>query len=277
MDPLGGQAVIEGIMMRNKRKITVAVRKEDKIVYRDDETFNLPKFFRLPFIRGGISLIDMLYVGTKALIWSANQTTEEQEKLTPLHITLTLMTSFGLAIVLFVGIPFFMTSFFQLGTGWFELVEGLLRMAIFFGYVGAISFMDDVKRLFAYHGAEHKAIHCYEAKKELTVENARNCSRLHPRCGTSFLIIVLVVSIVFFSLVSFEVWYLKLAARIFLLPVIGGVSYEILRLGWKFPRSFVLRLFVYPGLLTQKITTREPDDAQLEVGLAALKRALEKG
>ena len=271
---VGGQAVIEGVMMRNKEKFAVAVRtKEGKIKVKKEKSTNFPKFFNVVFIRGVVGLGYTLYDGIKALIWSSNQQLEVEEKLTKKEVVGTIFFSMLFAVLVFVVLPFFTASWIH-SEGWlFDVLDGAIRVGLFIGYLIAISFMKDVKTLFAYHGAEHKSIACYEAKKPLTVENAREYSRFHPRCGTSFLFVVLLLSIVMFSLINGALW-VKFLGRILLLPVIAGVGYELIKLSGKFHKNPLVKIIIKPGLWLQKITTREPSDKQLEVGLKSLEAVL---
>ncbi len=268
---VGGQAVIEGVMMRNKKKFAVAVRLPNgKIKIKKDQSTKFPKFFDFPFVRGVVGLAYTLYDGVRALTWSSNQQLGEEEKLSKKEIVLTIGGSFLFAILLFVIIPFFSARAIHSEGFWFDALDGVFRVILFLGYLFAISFMQDVKTLFAYHGAEHKTIYCYEAKQKLTVKNVRKFSRFHPRCGTSFLFLVLLLSIFIFSLIPGGLWA-KLIGRLLLLPVIAGIGYELIKLSGKFQNNTVVKALIAPGLWLQKITTKEPTDKQLEVGIASLK------
>jgi uncharacterized protein YqhQ len=272
---LGGQAVIEGVMMRSGDKIAIAVRKPNgEITIKAEKIFPLTKKFpvlKLPLLRGIVALYDSLVIGTKGLIFSTEQSTDGEEKITSKELFIT----FGLAIVFAIGIfvmlPLFLASLTRQGGVVFNVIDGIFRLVLFIAYLFLISIFKDVKRMFAYHGAEHMTVHCHEAKKELTVENVRTFSTAHARCGTSFLIIVMLISIAVFSIVNPENFFLKFFSRIVLIPLIAGISYEILKFSAKFSNSLFGKALAYPGLLLQGITTKKPDDGQIKVAIAALK------
>jgi uncharacterized protein YqhQ len=267
---VGGQAVIEGVMMRNKSKFAVAVRtKEGNIKIKKEESSKFPKFFQKPFIRGIVGLGYTLYDGIKALIWSSNQQLEVEEKLTKKEIIGTITVSLLFAILVFVALPFFAANWIHSEGVWFDILDGVIRIALFLGYLIVISMMKDVRTLFKYHGAEHKCIACYEAKEDLNVHNVKKYSRFHPRCGTSFLFVVLILSVVLFTLINGPLW-MKFVGRILLLPIIAGIGYEFIKLSGKYKNNFLIKLFIAPGLWLQRITTKEPSDKQLEVGIKAL-------
>jgi uncharacterized protein YqhQ len=272
---VGGQALIEGVMMASRKKIALAVRKENgKIKTKIEKRGKISeKFKNIIFLRGLISLFEMLIIGTKALTWSSNESLEEDEEIGGWGIFFMLLFSFGLAIGLFIVLPLWLSKFASEDRIIFNVVDGLWRVGIFIGYLWFISRFEDVKRVFQYHGAEHKAVSCYESGKALNVKNAKKFSTIHPRCGTSFIFIVLVISIIMFSLVWSESWWIKLIHRLVLIPVIAMIGYEILRFNARKP-SKVLGFLVTPGLWLQKITTQEPDDKQLEVAIKALKSAI---
>ena len=276
MQTIGGQAVIEGVLMLSKKKIAVSVRKEDgHIETKVEERHPLAtKFKDIIFFRGIISLIEMLYIGTKALMWSTDQSLDEEEKLTTWQMTLTLLISFGIGIALFIILPLYLAKLVSDQHVIFNLVDGVLRVIIFIGYLLLISMMKDIQRVFQYHGAEHMAVHCYEAKKPLTTKNVRSFTTLHPRCGTAFLIIVLILSIILFSFIWSDNWFLKFAFRILLIPLIASVSYEILKFSAKHQHTILFKLLITPGLWFQKITTKKPDDKQIEVAIVSLKAVL---
>ncbi len=268
---IGGQAVIEGVMMRNKERFAVAVRLPNgKIKVKRERSSTFPKFFDVVFIRGIVGLGYMLVDGIKALIWSSNQQLGKEEKMTTKELVLTIVFSFAAAILFFVVLPFFLARFIQPEGFWFNVLDGIFRAAIVIGYMVAISFMKDVRRLFQYHGAEHKTIYCYESGKELTVNNAKRFTRFHPRCGTSFLFLVLLLSIIIFSFIEGSLW-IKFLGRIALLPVIAGIGYEFIKLSNTYYQNAVVRAIIAPGLWLQRITTNEPNARQLEVAIAALK------
>lgn len=279
MQEVGGQAIIEGVMMKNGPSYAAAVRlPTGKIEIMKDSHKSLTtkhKLLNLPLARGAIYLIEMMVLGMKTLTWSANQQTGEDEDLTTKELIFTFTLAFGLTILFFVVAPFFLASYFDPSRGFiFNAWDGLFRLLFFVGYVSAISFMDDVKRLFQYHGAEHKVVNCYEKKLKLTVANVRKQSTLHPRCGTSFIILVIGISVVLFSFIVTQFWYYKLLARIILIPVIAGISFELLKFSAKFTGHPIIQMIIYPGLMMQKITTKEPDDEQIEVAIKAVKAVL---
>ena len=268
---VGGQAVVEGVMMRNKNRFAVAVRLPDgRIKIRKEKTSTFPKMFNVFFVRGVVGLGYTLVDGIKALIWSSNQQLEEEEKLTKKEMFFTIASSMLFAILLFVIFPFFGAHYFKSDGFWFNVLDGVFRVVIFIGYLLLISLMKDVKTLFQYHGAEHKSIYCYEEGKPLTVENVRKYTRFHPRCGTSFLFLVLILSIALFSFIEGSIW-VRLIGRIVLLPVIAGIGYELIKLSGKYYKNPLVKAVVAPGLWLQRITTREPTDRQLRVGIAALR------
>ncbi|HIH11528.1 TPA: DUF1385 domain-containing protein [Candidatus Woesearchaeota archaeon] len=273
---IGGQAVIEGVMMRNRKHFAVAVRlPSGKIRVKKENSRHFPAIFEWYFIRGVVGLGYALIDGLNALLWSSNQQLAKEEKISSSEISVTLLFSFVAAIVLFVIVPFFSARYLA-GDGFlFNALDGLFRFVIVIGYMVAISFMDDVKRLFQYHGAEHKAIYCYENKQMLTVNNVRQFSRFHPRCGTSFIFLVLIVSIILFSFIP-GVWWVKLVGRIAAMPLIAGIAYELIKLSSTFQSNILVKMLIQPGLWLQRITTKEPTDDQLEVGIAALKAVLPK-
>jgi len=283
---IGGQAVIEGVMMRAPRVMTVAVRRPSgEIVVKTDRLNLLSdriKFLKLPFFRGTVSLFGMLVLGIQALNYSAQQALEEDEgEIGPLAMAGTIAAAFGLAIFLFLLLPLWVTKILEGQYQWvegrwaFNLVDGVLRLVVFFLYLTAITMMKDVRRIFQYHGAEHKTIFAMEAGDELTVDNARKYSPLHPRCGTSFLLIVMVISIMVFAQIP-QIWpfWAKALSRVVLLPFIAGASYELMKLGDRYRDWKTFRVLLFPGLMLQRLTTREPTDDQIEVALAALKKAL---
>jgi uncharacterized protein YqhQ len=267
---VGGQAVIEGVMMRNKEKLAVAVRLPNgKIKIKSDKSTYFPKFFNVFFVRGVVGLGYTLYDGLKGLMWSSNQQLGKEEKLTKKEMFFSIAGSFLFAILIFVALPFFSAHYLSAGGGLFDVFDGLFRVGLFVGYLAIISRMKDVQKLFQYHGAEHKTIFCYEAGKKLTVDNVKKFTRFHPRCGTSFLFLVLLISIGLFSLINGSL-VIEFLGRILLLPVIGGISYELIKLSDKFRNNFIVKGVTAPGLWLQRLTTREPTDAQLEVGIKAL-------
>ncbi len=272
---IGGQAVIEGVMMRNRSRFAIAVRLPNgQIKIRKEKSTKFPKLFKVFFIRGIVGLAYTLYDGVRALVWSSSQNLGEDEELSKREIIGTIILSFLFSIIFFVGVPFFSAHWIQSEGIWFDVLDGIFRIVLFLGYLIAISFMKDVRTLFQYHGAEHKAIYCYEKKEELTVPNVKRCSRFHPRCGTTFLFIVVLLSIIVFSFLDGPLWF-KLLGRILLLPVIAGVGYEIIKMGGKYADNPIVATIIAPGLWLQRITTKEPTEKQLEVGIASLKAVID--
>jgi uncharacterized protein YqhQ len=294
---LGGQAVIEGVMMRSPNYYATSVRTEKgKLVTQLKKIKPLPKFLKLPFIRGITNLIEMLVIGIKTLAWSAEQFTEEQEeKLTNTQITITMILAFAIAIGLFVALPYFLSIITgvkeETSPIAFNLIDGIIKIILFLIYLYLISLMKDIKRLFEYHGAEHKAVYCYEDGKRLTLENVKKYSTKHPRCGTSFLFIVLLVSIFVFALIPSIVLLLfpkftllpliprkiiLFSLRILFIPVIAGISYELLKLSGKHSKNPIVKLISAPGIWLQYITTKEPDKKQIEVAITSLEILIKK-
>ena len=275
---VGGQAVIEGVMMRGKTHVAVAVRQPDGEISVDVRPVNSISdrypILKKPFLRGVVSLVESLVMGMKALAYSAQVSGDEDEKLDSKEMALTIAVSAGLAILLFIVIPTwsmrFLTGITQDHMA-LNLAEGVLRMAIFLAYIAAISSMNDIQRVFQYHGAEHKTIYTYEAGLPLKVENVRPFSTLHPRCGTNFLMIVMLISIFIFTFLGWPSLLERIASRIILMPVIAGVSYELIRYAGAHTDNPLVRIAITPGLLLQKLTTRQPDDSQIEVAIASLK------
>lgn len=290
---IGGQAVMEGIMMRNGSEYSVAVRKENGEIEVKKETYtgvgSKCKLFRLPFIRGIFSFVDSLVLGMKSLNYSASLFMEDGEPEEPgrfekwlqkkfgdkaekVIMDLTMVISIILAVGIFMVFPAWVSTLMKpiFGNGfWMALFEGILRIAIFIAYVGLISLMPDIKRTYMYHGAEHKCINCIEHGLPLTVENVMKSSKEHKRCGTSFLLIVMVISILFFLVIRPETLWLRLVSRILLIPVIAGVSFEFLRLAGNSDNPIV-NLLSRPGLMLQGLTTKEPDEKMAEVAICAV-------
>ena len=301
---IGGQAVMEGVMMKNQEKYAVAVRKPDQEIVVETSTYEglikNKKIRNMPILRGVFSFIESLVLGMKTLTFSASffeeeeeeksgsrkaekragakkpaPTEEEQKKKEKRQENVlmggTVAISIVLAVAIFMVLPYYISVFFQrfiTSQTLLALLEGVIRLTIFIGYVAAISLMPDIKRVYMYHGAEHKCINCIEQGMDLTVENVRKSSRLHKRCGTSFLLIVMLISIVFFLFIRVDNRILQLLLRLVLIPVIAGVSYEFIRLAGRSDHMLV-NLFSKPGLLLQRFTTREPVDSMIEVGIAS--------
>lgn len=278
----GGMAVIEGVMMRGSHDVAVAVRRPDGGIELEKEKIKplSPLLFWLkwPFIRGTYMLIDSMVLGVKMLNKSANMSMEEEEEeLTAREIFFTTFTAFVLAILLFIALPTGIVHFISpfLGGVWSQnIVEGVIRIIFFLLYVYFISRLEDIERVFMYHGAEHKSISALEAGEELTVENARKYSTLHPRCGTSFLLIVMVISILVFALLGDGDLFYRIWSRLAVLPVVAGLGYEFIKFSARYYEQKWAKVLIAPGLWLQKLTTREPDDAQLEVALTALKAVM---
>ena len=280
---IGGQAVMEGIMMKNEDVYAVAVRKQDQEIVVDvskcpgsDKNQSMKK---LPFLRGVFQFVESLTLGLRALSYSASFFEEEeaQGKSGDFSMGLTVAASIALAIAIFMALPYGLSLLFQkvIPAQWaVTLLEGLFRLLIFVGYVSAISLMPDIKRVYMYHGAEHKCINCIEHGMELNVENVRKSSRLHKRCGTSFLLFVMLISMVVFFFVRTDQLLLRLVTRILLVPFIAGISYEVIRWAGR-SESKLVQMVSYPGFCLQKLTTAEPDDSQIECAIAAMKGVLE--
>ena len=273
---VGGQAVIEGVMMRGPGYIATAVRDPSGEIVVKKETFaSISDRFPLlkkPLIRGVVSLMESLYYGMKALSFSAQAAGEEGDELSNKEIIMTMAFALVMAIVLFVIIPTYAAKFLHSVTDDTRLLntaEGILRLLIFLAYIAAISMMKDIRRVFEYHGAEHKTIHAYEAGLPLDVAHIRSFSTLHPRCGTNFMLIVMLVSIVVFAFLGWPDLWERILSRIILLPLIAGISYEIIRYAGRTKRQWVA-CAIAPGLWLQKMTTREPSDDQIEVAIRAL-------
>ena len=299
---IGGEALIEGVMMRGNNTIAVSVRKASGEIYTETKS-SVPvtkknKFLGLPFIRGGVSLIESMVVGVKALMESAElvDLIEEEEKETKFDkwvkkwlgdkyfnymIYFSVVVALAISIGLFMLLPNLIAGLFRFdkqtagGALLANLIEGLIRITLFISYVYLVSKNKEIKRVFQYHGAEHKTIYAYENEEELTLENVRKHTTLHPRCGTTFMFIVIIISIIVFSFAGWHNPLINILLRLALLPVIAGISYEAFKLSAR-SSSKIVRLISIPGLLLQKITTQEPDDSMLEVAIASLKAVLQE-
>ena len=298
---IGGQAIMEGVMMRGPYKTASAVRKPDGEIeckIEDNGVKTMSKFFKLPIIRGCVNFVDSLVIGMKSLMWSAEfidiEDGEESEskfdkwleeklgdKIKDVVITMSVIIAIIFSIGMFMILPWLVSLLVDAVTDSHLLItisEGVIRMGIFITYLLLVSRMKEIKRVFEYHGAEHKTIACYEAGEELTVENVKKYTRLHPRCGTSFLLFVMVISILVFFLIPqftfisniFLRKLLSIAVRLCLLPVVAGLSYEVIKLAGR-SKNKCVSFLTKPGLWLQKITTREPDESQIEVAIAAMK------
>lgn len=282
---IGGQAVIEGVMMKNKDHYAVAVRKPDGNIEVKKEEFkgisSKCKLFRVPFIRGIFSFIDSLTLGMSTLTYSASfyeeeedtkKTEQEKKKSDTVFNVITIMISVILAVGIFMVVPFYLSQLLEKVISSKTLIiflEGVIRLLIFIIYIVLISFMKDIKRVYMYHGAEHKCINCIEHGMPLTVDNVRISSKEHKRCGTSFMLLVMCISILILMLVRFDSRILRLVARIVLIPVIASISFELLRLAGTKENVFT-NIISKPGLLLQRLTTKEPDDSMIEVGIASV-------
>ena len=278
----GGQAVIEGVMMRGQRTLVTVVRRPDGSLAMDTHplsTLYTGRMRKTPFVRGVVVLIEALVLGIKALLYSANVSLEEEgEKVSGGVLWLTLIVALGFAVALFFVTPLFLTKL--LGTYVsspliFNLIEGCIRVIIFVAYLEVMRLLPDLKRVFSYHGAEHKAVNAYESGAPLEIEAAKQYSTAHVRCGTSFLFAVLIISIIVFSLVGLPSLWLMVLSRIVLIPVIAAIAYEFTYFGARHTGNGLVRAILTPGLWLQSLTTREPDDSQLEVAIVALKRVVE--
>jgi uncharacterized protein YqhQ len=299
---VGGQAVIEGVMMRSPKGYSVAVRRQDGTIrIMKDALLSLGekwKVLKTPVLRGVGVLGQALVLGIRALRFSAEEALTEEDKkqqtegtkqqtearqkdpsqVSSWLIAGNMVLALGINILLFVALPLVITRMLQARMGFqssivFNGIDGIFRVLVFVMFLYLVSWMKDMNRVFQYHGAEHKTVYNFEARQDLKVDNAKRYSTLHPRCGTSFLLVVMIVSILVFSVAHFDSFGGKLLSRIVLLPLVAGISYEIIRYSAKHPKS-LLRIVTFPGLLLQKITTKEPDDTQLEIAIRALEEAL---
>lgn len=287
MKNIGGQAVIEGVMMKSPAGWSVAVRDpKGEINLKMVRTKKMPALFKLPIIRGVVGLFHALLIGVKAIEFSSSVAYQEEEEgdkpISPWGLGLSIGLAIILAIALFKFLPLLLTTlignvFRKVSNNslLFNFTDGVLRVGIFLFYIFIIGLWKEMRRVYQYHGAEHKVIYAYEAGEDLTVENAKKYKPYHPRCGTSFLLIVMVISIMVFLLIPKEWSFVdKLISRIILIPVIAGLSYEVLRFSAKKKNNPVVGLMVFPGLLLQRMTVREPDESQIEVALAAMNEVL---
>ena len=288
---VGGQAVMEGVLMRSPDSYAVAVRRPNgDIVVKKQAWQTITKKIKLlglPILRGGVILIEALILGVKALTFSGDVAMEEENKKNgkdsseksiweKLWMVLTVIFSFAVGLALFFYVPLLLTDLFNFESSFaYNLVDGALRLLFFLTYIYLISLWKEIRRVFEYHGAEHKSVFAFEDKKKLTVDETRPYTTLHPRCGTSFLLIVMLTSILVFMFLGKPDTIGERLLRLAFVPIIGGISYEFIRLSEKASKNPITRLFILPGLWLQKITTKEPDDSQLEVALVALRCALD--
>ncbi len=281
----GGQAVIEGVMMRGRRRAAVAVRAPNGEIVIHEEPLP-PRIYqsrisKVPFIRGMVLLWDALVLGTRALMWSADVAVGEEEESIGFSgpvawgtIIVSLAIGIGVFFLLPAGVGRLMEHFWDVSKTASAFAEGVIRLVLFIAYIVLIGHMADVARVFAYHGAEHKTINAYEAGADLTPESVARFSTLHTRCGTSFLLFVLLISILLFVPLQFDNILLRFASRLLLIPVVAGIAYEFLRFSTRHQANPIMKLFIAPGLALQKLTTREPDLDMLEVAIAALQPVL---
>ena len=277
---VGGQAVIEGVMMRDAHRTATAVRLPSGEIDVETRTVSSIRdrypVLNLPLIRGSVIMVESLVIGMRALSFSAQAAGEEDEQMTKKEIAMTILFALVLASILFIVIP---TGAAHLAAAYtddpivFNLIEGGIRLMVFLLYIWGISFMGGIRRVFQYHGAEHKTIHCYEAGEALTVENVQKFPRLHPRCGTNFLLIVMVVAIVFHVFFGWPDLWLRILSRLAILPVVAGVSYEIIRFAGR-SENHLVHILITPGLWLQYLTTRPPADEMVEVAIESLKAVL---
>ena len=277
---VGGQAVIEGVMMRDAHRTATAVRLPNGDIDVETRTVSSIRdrypVLNLPLIRGSVIMVESLIIGMRALSFSAQAAGEEDEQMTKKEIAMTILFALVLASNLFIVIP---TGAAHLAAAYtddpivFNLIEGGIRLMVFLLYIWGISFMGGIRRVFQYHGAEHKTIHCYEAGEALTVENVQKFPRLHPRCGTNFLLIVMVVAIVFHVFFGWPDLWLRILSRLAILPVVAGVSYEIIRFAGR-SENHLVHILITPGLWLQYLTTRPPADEMVEVAIESLKAVL---
>ena len=277
---VGGQAVIEGVMMRGPKDVATAVRDPNgRIQVETHPVSSIADRYPIlkkPMLRGTVSLVESLVLGLRSLSYSAKMAGDEDDQLTDKEMAGTIIFALVLASILFIAIPTGAAKFFHFITDdpvFLNLMEGFLRLAIFLAYIGGISRMKDIRRVFQYHGAEHKTIHCYEAGLPLTVANVQRFSRLHPRCGTNFLLIVMLVSIFVYAFLGWPSLIERIVSRILLLPVVAGISYELIRFAGRTTNPVALKL-IKPGLWLQYLTTRPPQDDMVEVAIESLKAVL---
>jgi uncharacterized protein YqhQ len=284
----GGQAVLEGVMMRSPTSWAVAVRTPTGEIVEVVKDITSPqqrsRLWRLPVIRGVVALGESLAIGFRALAISANYASQEEDEsgeirteITRGQIIFSFTIAIGFALMLFKVGPALLTSWLPIDdTGWFVIVEGLIRVAVFIAYIALISLIPDLRRVFQYHGAEHKAINALEAGEELTPTNVQKFSLIHPRCGTAFLLWVMVIGIFVFAFVGQPAWYWLIASRVALLPLIAGLAYELIRFAGKHRHNPVLTVLLAPGLWLQRLTTREPTLDQVEVSIRALQEVIRR-
>jgi uncharacterized protein YqhQ len=275
----GGQAVIEGVMIRGRSSVVTAIRRPNGEIVLDVKPSPSSRWRRIPLIRGVVVLVEAMVLGIKSLLYSANIAIEEEGEEIPTKAIWGMMASAAiLVILLFFIAPLFLTKLVNThipNSLLFMIVEGIIRLVIFLGYLKLISLLPDIKRVFAYHGAEHKAVNAYEAGVPMEVNSIKTHSRGHVRCGTSFLFLVLIIAIIVFTFVGRQALWLMVVSRIVLIPVIMSLGYELIYFGAKHTGNWFVKIMLAPGLLLQSMTTGEPDDRQLEVAIAAMNKAVE--
>lgn len=282
---VGGQAVIEGVMMKEKDHYAVAIRKPDQeiiCIKKESKSFaEKCKLFKLPILRGVLAFVESMILGISIITLSAeyfeDDSSEESTPISGFMMFFAVLFAIGFSVGLFILLPAFLAHLLKNyidNNLVINIIEGVIRIGLFLSYVTIVSLMKDIRRVYEYHGAEHKTINCLEHEQVLTVENVRKHSRLHKRCGTSFLLFVMVITIILFMFIETETLWLRLGLRLLLLPVISGVSYEFLRFAGR-SDSFIMNILSMPGMALQKLTTREPDDKQIEVAIAAVKEVLD--
>ncbi|MCX7748919.1 MAG: DUF1385 domain-containing protein [Clostridia bacterium] len=298
---IGGEALIEGVMMRGPDDIAIAIRKSDGEIIIDKKPLQTLakkyKIFKLPILRGAVGIFESMIIGIRSLMYSADFVDLEDDgegepskldrfldrvfgdKIKDVVVYFSVFISLIFSVGVFFLLPYFAAKLFNLDTNipaqriYFNLIEGVVRVALFIAYIVLISGLKDVRRVFEYHGAEHKTIHCYENEVELTVENVKMYTTRHPRCGTAFLFVVMIISILVFSLIFTEQAWMGILLRLVLIPLVAGISYEIIKFAGR-SDSWIMSVVSWPGLALQRFTTREPDDSQIEVAIAALKNVL---
>ncbi len=282
---IGGQAVVNGVMMRSDNYVSTAVRKPDgKISVRSREYHSVTErknILSWPFIRGIIILFEVVILGLKELTWASNKTMKKDEQLSKKEVAFAMILSIFIAIVIFKLVPWALANVLdkvlRVGGITLNVLDAVLKIIILVAYFSILGFSQDVKTLFSYHGAEHKTVSCYEKKKSLTPENAIKFSRIHPRCGTTFVFIVFIVGLFFYILIPISAgFWLNLLVRIMLLPLIAGVAYELIRLEGKYYENKIVKIIIWPGLQFQRLTTRNPSKKQIEVAIAALNECIKK-
>lgn len=278
---IGGQALIEGVMMKGDKFVAAAIKDPDGKIVVEKMAFQPIvkrfKFLNLPFVRGFINLLEMMYIGTKMLMKSAEISLEEEHNMSTWSIVLTMITSFSFSILLFIVLPAaiftFLKSYVE-STILLNLLEGLVRFLIFIFFLLFTLLFKDMRRVYEYHGAEHKTIHAYEDGAELNPENIREHVKEHDRCGTSFILVVMVISIIMYTFLGRPDFLHRILYKLLMLPIVSGIAYEVIKLKGNNILSKLLKILIYPGILLQKITTREPDDEQIKVAVIALKEVL---